>query len=78
MRLACAWALVLGPVQIYRACEDGDLSEVKRGIKAGASLEKLHQGQFTPLFGAARHGHLDVVKVLLQVGGLDGWVPGWR
>ena len=57
--------------QIYRACQDGDVGEVKRGIKAGANLEKLHQGQFTPLYGAARHGHLEVVKLLLQVG--VGW-----
>ena len=70
------------PVLLCRAAQFGLKSIVRKLLKFGASLEAavtLHK--LTPLHLAARHGHAEVVKVLLEEGAKltaqddMGWTP---
>ena len=41
---------------------------VKLMIEMGADMNKADNGGWTPLYGAARNGHVDVVEVLVANG----------
>lgn len=55
-------------VQLFKAAMHGDLSETKRLIAAGATLESRNTSGHTPLMLAAARGHLDVAAALLDAG----------
>ena len=42
--------------------------EVKLLLAAGATVNKENGDSWTPLFSAARYGHVDVMKLLLDAG----------
>lgn len=53
--------------ELYEACEDGHLREVKRLLAAGAGVNAA-VGCDTPLTIASYRGHLEVVQILLDNG----------
>ncbi len=61
---------VVSSVALYRAVETGDLKEVKRLSKEPGIMFELdgRDGKKVALVSAARNGHLDVVKALLEAG----------
>ena len=60
-----------GLTNLHRACEVGDLAQVKYLISIGANVNKtsnrLHS-LTTPLIFAATHGHHSIVSVLIKAG----------
>ena len=46
--------------------------EVKLLLAAGAKVNKKNGSGWTPLFSAARYGHTDVMKLLLDAGAKVG------
>lgn len=54
--------------ELYRACHDGNLQEVKRLLAAGADSNAMSKFDFFPLSIAAHQGHLEVVRCLLDNG----------
>jgi ankyrin repeat protein len=61
------------------ACEDGAVMDVARLLRrdrgSGARLANVTQHSFTPLICAARGGHLEVLRLLLEKGARVG-APG--
>ena len=52
-----------------RACEQGDTDFVREALKNNKSLANASEnGNFTALMGAARNGHTDVAKLLIDSG----------
>lgn len=65
------WHLRLGWGSIHAAARRGDAQAVKRRLALGINPNSRHLlSQDTPLIEAARRGHLDTVKVLVE-GGAD-------
>lgn len=54
---------------LYKAAEDGDVSEINRLLGVGANINCVIEGDGSPLIGAARNGHLEAVGLLLDRGG---------
>ncbi|MBA3915900.1 MAG: ankyrin repeat domain-containing protein [Acidobacteriales bacterium] len=54
--------------QLYQAAFDGDMDGLKAAMQAGANVNSKGRGDFSPLIAAARNGHLDVVKYLVEHG----------
>lgn len=64
-----AWHLGLGWGSIHAAARRGDAKAVKRRLAWGLSPNSRHLlSAETPLIEAARRGHLDTVKVLVEAG----------
>ena len=71
-----------GGTALFMAAEDNHLGIVKQLVRRGADVNLgLHTGE-TPLGSAAQHGHLEVVRFLLQAPGIrveqanvDGMTP---
>lgn len=57
-----------GRSPLQRACKKGDLSDVKRLIKMGASANECDFGGFSCLHEAALAGHTSIVKYLIEHG----------
>ena len=54
-------------VTLYQACQKGDLEEAKDLVGSGAAVDgQVGWGKMTPLMAAVDHGHLDVIKYLLD------------
>ena len=53
---------------LYDAAEEGNTSDIKRLLDAGANVNAVLQGDGSPLIGAAREGHLAAVTLLLDRG----------
>ena len=53
--------------ELIKACEDGNLEEVKSIIKKGVDIN-LECDNWTPLTKASGEGYLDIVKYLLKNG----------
>jgi cytohesin len=69
--LAAAWHLAVGRGSIHAAARKGDAKAVQRRLALGISPNSRHLLSLdTPLIEAARRGHLDTVKVLVE-GGAD-------
>lgn len=61
------------------ACERGDLDFVREALKNNKSLANASEnGNFTALMGAARNGHTDVAKLLIDSGANVNAVNGYR
>lgn len=57
--------------QLFRACEEGDLKQVRRLLREGCKVNVRSQqryGRSTPLIHAAVHGRVDIVDHLLNCG----------
>ncbi|WP_243435772.1 outer membrane protein assembly factor BamB family protein [Acanthopleuribacter pedis] len=54
--------------QLLEAADDGALAEVKRLIEAGVAIEAKNRFGMTPLYLAARRGHVAVVRYLHEKG----------
>lgn len=50
------------------AVESGDLDAVVNLLDAGKSLESKYQDGKTPLMYSCIHGHIEIVKILLNRG----------
>ncbi len=56
-------------LEIWRACRDGDLDQVRILIREGQQPnEQSQKFKNTPLHIAAKHGHVLIVKFLLSQG----------
>ena len=53
---------------MYRAARQGDLSAVARLVDAGAAVGWRDKDGWTALHGAARKGHRDIVRYLVEHG----------
>ncbi len=53
--------------QLYDACKKGNLADVKRLVAAGAGVNAIVKS-FTALCVASRHGHVEIVRFLLDSG----------
>jgi ankyrin repeat protein len=51
---------------LHMACFKGQLDCVQELLRLGADIEAQDDSAWTPLHFAARYGHLDVVKLLLN------------
>ena len=61
------------------ACERGDIDFVREALKNNKSLANASEnGNFTALMGAARNGHTDVAKLLIDSGANVNAVNGYR
>ena len=65
---------------LYYACSDDDVDKAKELIKAGANVNAENKWGETPLIVAARHGHIEIVKLLIEAGADletndDGYTP---
>lgn len=73
---ACDTALISGPPSalvdarqaLHFAAATGRLRICRQLLQAGASVHARDHYGFTPLFGAVRGGHVDVVKLLHETG----------
>lgn len=54
--------------QLWQAASDGDLSTVQSALAKGGQVDFHGKRGFTPLAIAAKNGHLDVVKFMLDRG----------
>lgn len=56
-------------MKLRRACKEGNITEIKRLIGAGASVHSFDEAfERTALHYAAQHGHVDCCTVLVQRG----------
>lgn len=55
-------------VDIWMACESGDIEYVKRYVEAGNDIEARNRAKWTPLMLASRSGHADSVRFLIDAG----------
>ncbi|KAF9621699.1 hypothetical protein IFM89_026592 [Coptis chinensis] len=53
---------------VCEAARSGDSTKVKNLVSGGTDVTYFDQQGFTPLMHAAKHGHADVVKTLLEAG----------
>lgn len=61
------------------ACERGDIDFVREALKNNKSLANASEkGDYTALMGAARNGHTDVAKLLIDSGANVNAVNGYR
>ena len=52
---------------LERSIASGSVARVKRHLKIGARVNRLHQENgMTPLASAALHGHLEIIELLLE------------
>jgi ankyrin repeat protein len=52
---------------LERSIASGSVARVKRHLKLGARVNRLHQENgMTPLASAALHGHLEIIELLLE------------
>ena len=58
-------------ISLIKACQDGDLKEVKSLIEKGANLEIVDGRGYTPILFASWKDHLEVAKFLVEVGNAD-------
>ena len=63
-------------LNIFSACEKGDLATVQRLVREGADVnQKLRpNGHRTPLFFTFKNDHADVAKYLIEQGAKNDWV----
>ena len=69
--------------RLFGECESGNLEEAKLMVLDGANVNMTNNDNFgeTPLYEASRDGHLEIVKVLIDVCALldtannNGWTP---
>jgi hypothetical protein len=54
--------------RLWQAAFSGDLEGVKSAVGQGAAVDFKGQSGFTPLNAAARNGHLEIVKYLVEHG----------
>ena len=59
---------VLRREQLHSACTKGDIADVTRLLKEGHNPNAFDELGRTPLHYAAQHGHLDVMRLLLDSG----------
>jgi ankyrin repeat protein len=68
------WATLIPPGQsggtrLRRACRTGDVARARELIAAGASVHSYDEAfERTPLHYAAHHGHVECVRLLLELG----------
>ena len=67
---------------LFDVAIDGDVSEVRRMVAAGADIEEQGELGMRPLHVAAKAGHVEVITVLVEELGADkdaknavGWTP---
>jgi ankyrin repeat protein len=67
---------------LFDVAIDGDVSEVRRMVAAGADIEEQGELGMRPLHVAANAGHVEVITVLVEELGADkdaknavGWTP---
>jgi ankyrin repeat protein len=53
---------------ILRASQEGDVAEITRLLKDGASVETVDSNGWTPLMIASRHGQIGAIECLLAAG----------
>ncbi len=53
---------------LYDACRDGNVEEVKRLLAAGADENTSYSSDETPLSIASQFGRLEIVQILLDHG----------
>eukprot|EP01087_Luapelamoeba_hula_P014607 TRINITY_DN4315_c0_g1_i1.p1 TRINITY_DN4315_c0_g1~~TRINITY_DN4315_c0_g1_i1.p1 ORF type:complete len:1175 (-),score=146.41 TRINITY_DN4315_c0_g1_i1:144-3668(-) len=53
---------------LHTACQQGRLQVVQGLLNAGAVVNVLNSGRWSPLFSAASNGHIGIVALLLQNG----------
>lgn len=58
----------VGRSPLHWACQEGHVDVVEELLSAGADLEIVSDGEFTPLKIAAAEGHVDVVRSLVRAG----------
>ena len=64
---------------IFEAVKNGDLSELKRYMADGGDIEVRTSINETPLIWAASHGHLEIVKYLVEKGAdIDAQLASYR
>ena len=52
---------------LHDAAESGDVAAVRRLVASGADLEEPGEEGATPLHVAALHGHVEVLKTLVEL-----------
>jgi ankyrin repeat protein len=66
---------MVDPIELYKACEEGNLKAVNALLAQGVSKTVLNfkfgEQKHTPLWIACHNGHLDVVKRLLEESKID-------
>jgi len=55
-------------MELMSATRDGDISRVRNLVRAGAQVEMRDNANGTPVLWAAREGHTEIVKFLLENG----------
>ncbi len=53
---------------LHRACETGNIEEVRLLVDSGADIEVKNNDGWTPLYVVSRNGHIDIVKLLVDLG----------
>lgn len=64
-------------VDIWRSCKNGDLDMIRNLIRSGQDVNEQTQSlKNTPLHIAAKHGHLLIVKFLIEHGATGNLANG--
>ena len=66
--VSAGFLLASGCTTIHEAARQGDLARVQKPVRAGTPVESRGPMKATPLFDAARGGHVDVAGFLLAKG----------
>ena len=53
---------------MHKACEAGNIEEIRLFVDSGADIEAKNVNGLTPLHVASLYGHIDIVKLLVDLG----------
>ena len=63
---------------LYQAVLDGDADKVKKYLEKGQDTGYRSSGRFTPLLAAAKRGHADICRLLIEAGAeIEVHSNGW-